>query len=179
MKIISTLLWIGALVTIYMSPGCSDNSDVTERLKSTIRDIKQYGGGSFDDLLLKALQKATPQTLQTPELVYVSVSGITRSTPNIRLWLYWIEAKSTPDAVLVRNAESGYQKIFAFDELYFKENKRLNEIGVLFHFVHAFEPESDIWKSFRTQIANGNAEAVLLRDGKQVSNVVKVHLWPA
>ena len=166
----SGTILIGCALLAALCVGC--RGDVERRLEKSVGDIEQHGEPSDLPILL-ALRKATPRTLETPQLVYARLYASAR---NVRLWVEWIEAKPTPDAVLIRNAQTGFAQTFEIDDTYRAENERQSKQCVMFSFVHVIEPESDAWSTLRGQIAGGNADAVMLRDGTEVSNVVSVEL---
>jgi len=158
-------------------PSCRDKpsqkDDVLQRLQRTIRDVEEH---FRDSKVLPLLKRATPETLNTPALAYVA--AFERPT-SVRLWLEWIEAKPTPDAVRISNYETGYEKTLPFDMLYIGENAMLRKSTVLFRYVHAFEPDSVEWQQLRKSIAGGEALAVLLPKEEAVSNTVPVKLTVA
>ena len=168
-KHLAVLLTVSALTLLSLA-GCSDRSGSRKRLERTIRELEQQNGNGE---VLRELKKATPETLKTPQLIHVDVIEQPKSA---RLFLEWIEAMPTPDTLLVRNAKTGYEKALPFDQTYLDENTMLSESSVLFRFVHAFQPDSSEWKEFRKQIADGQAEAVLTKNSKPLSNTMPVEL---
>lgn len=168
-KHLAVLLIVLSLVFLSLA-GCSDRNGPRERLERTIRELEQQSG---NEEVLRELKKATLGTLKTPQLIHVDVI---EQRESVRLFLEWIEVMPTPDTLLVRNAKTGYEKAIPFDRTYLDENTMLSESSVLFRFVHAFEPDSSEWKEFRKQIADGQAEAVLTKNGKPLSNTMPVEL---
>lgn len=151
----------------------SQKDDVLQRLQHTIRELEEH---ARDSKVLPLLRRATPETLNTPALAYVSVFEQPKS---LRLWLEWIEARPTPDAIRISNYETDYEKTLPFDLLYTGENAKMSKSSVLFGYVHAFDADSDEWQELRKSIAGGEALAVLLRRGEAVSNTVPVKLFEA
>ena len=166
-SILSGLLFLAILA---VCSGCGDGG-VQKRLDRTIRDLQK---NSRDKEILDVLQQATVETLETPVIAWVRV--YTTRSSGARLWVYWIEKYPTPNAILIRNDKTGYQKIFAFNEMYLEENRNQARNGVIFRFVWPMEFQSEEWKELEPQWSEGELEAVLLRDGKPVSNGSKVEL---
>jgi hypothetical protein len=166
-------LYIIMVAAVVMAAGCScdvPNSATQKRLDKTIRDVQEHGGSED---ILRALKKATPETLSAPDIVYARVYA---QPSSVRLWIEWIEASPSPDAVLIRNTNAGYRKEFPFDETYLEENRKMSEEGVLFRFVHAIEPQSDTWQKLKSHLTSQGTEAVLLIDGQAASDPVQVEL---
>ena len=155
--------------------GCEDR-EVQGRLDTTLDAIRR--NSSDDKEKINALQQATPETLKTPAIVWVRLYS---QPARVSFWVYWIEKYPTPDAILLRNDKTGYQKTLLFNELYFQENRMEAKAGVLFRFVRTVErsdesEEGDELKELEKQLSEGEVEAVLLRDGKPVSAASKVEL---
>jgi len=148
--------------------GCGDR-DVQRRLDQSIRDLQRYG----DRDVLATLRQATPETLQTPTIVWVRAYAPPVSS-RWGLWVKWVEKRPTPNAMLVYNHKTGYRNEFVFDELFLNENKREAEVGFDYNAAWFWEPRSEEWNALERQLQDGEAEAVLLRDGKPVSHVSKV-----
>jgi len=68
------------------------------------------------------------------------------------------------------------QEEFVFLEAFLNENKREATEGVDYNSTWVLEPQSEEWNDLEKQLLDGEAEAVLLRDGTPVSNVSKIEL---
>lgn len=167
------LLYIGMVGAVFMTAECScddPHGDTQNRLDKTIRDVQEQDGS---EKVLRALKKATPESLSTPDIVYARVYA---QPSSVRLWIEWVEDAPSPDAVLLRGTDTAYRKEFPFGVTYLQENKKMSGEGVLFRFVHAIDPQSDTWRELRSQLTAQGVEAVLLSDSKVVSDPVEVEL---
>jgi len=148
--------------------GCGDpeERDVQRRLERTIEGNREhFRDKDVDDVL----RQATPKTLEVPTIIYVR-GGIS-SASGVALLVRWIEKYPTPDALLLRNDQTGYQKIFTIPQYYVDQNHEDAKVTIHFYSFWRLEHESDEWKGLEPQLQNGEVTAVLLRDGKPVSNV--------
>jgi len=154
--------------------GCSDSNDrdIQQRLDRTIHEL--LTNNTKDGDINAALALATPKTLENPTIVYVRAD--TRSPTAVVLYVHWIEKYPTPNALLLRSSKTGYQKVFTFDQEDIDEQNRDAKAYVLFYSVWRLEYPSEEWKALEQQLQEGEVEAVLLRDGTPVSNIMKVEL---
>ena len=151
--------------------GCNrEEYEVQRRLEQSIDDNrKHFRDKDVDDVL----KKATPKTLETPTIIYARVDS--SSPRGVALLVRWIEKYPTPDALLLRNDKTGYQQIFAIHPDYIDQNNEDANVTVHFYSFWRLEHDSDEWKGLESQLQDGEitVTAVLLRDGKPVSNVSK------
>jgi len=150
--------------------GCQDG-DIQRRLDSTIQDLQEHSRDKDQDIV-DVLQKSTPRTLEAPAIVHVRIT--TESPRAVPLVVRWVEKYPTPNALLLRNHKTGYQKIFTFPQEYIAQNNDDAKRFVLFYCFWRLEYHSEEWKDLEPQLQDGELEAVLLCDEKPVSNTCRV-----
>ena len=160
------------VVFVAFAAGCT-RSDVRTRLERTICDVEEYYIPDIDDAVLPLLKKITPDDLRTPQLAMARFL-VRTDQQKAGLVVIWLEASPTPNGVLIRNRETKYEKRIPFSAAYLEENRRMSAVHVLFRAVELYDMKSKEWKDLYTHITDGKAEAVLTRDGKEVSNTVPV-----
>jgi len=162
--------------------GCKDDrssADLEERLAASIRECSSALGDPWDRLVLQKLRakSASLESLSTPDLVYAAFN-VTPLGDQL-LFGQWIEAQPSVDSVQLTCLRTGQSVSVAIDDdVIGKEGAKRAQGGVVFFFGYRPDCAKDQeWASEMLDVLNGGpCEVALLREGRIVSNTVKVRM---
>jgi hypothetical protein len=166
--------YVAAFICVFTLLGC--NSEVEQRRQHTLERM-DYGGGTAESrrvqqLIVTALEQADTASLQSPQVVNVTMRVVPDDTKRGTLGVDWISAQPAADGIRVRFGD-GSQSDIPFDDIEIEYNEQVAEIMVLFvgnPFVEREHP--DVWKKLLT---DPEAVVVLINNGEVVSNEQSIH----
>jgi hypothetical protein len=139
--------------------------DDQDRINKTIEQLERHAPGCR---ALRLLRKATPQSLQTPTIVY---ARLVEQKKTVILLVKWIESAPSADSIGIRLPEKSSWKIYPLFAEEIELNKSEAERGfVLFTGGVAWEPDSDEWREISPAIRSGKCSAALFKDGRKYSH---------
>jgi len=166
--------YIATLLCILVLCGC--NNEVERRREHTLERMDWSGGTAEDQrvqrLIVDALEQADTKSLQSPQLVNVTMRVVADDTKRGSLGVDWISAQPNSDGIRIR-FDDGTESDISFDEVELEYNEQEAEAMVLFSgnpFVEREHPH--VWEKL---LADPTAEVVLVLDGEVVSNEQSIH----
>ncbi|MEM6458121.1 MAG: hypothetical protein AAF710_01885 [Planctomycetota bacterium] len=166
--------YVAAFVCAFTLLGC--NSEVEQRRQHTLERM-DYGAGTAEServqqLVVTALEQADTTSLQSPQLVNVTMRVVPDETKRGTLGVDWISAQPDADGIRVHFGD-GSQSDIPFDDVEITYNEQEAETMVLFvgnPFVEREHPNA--WEKLLT---DPEAMVVLIDNGKAVSNEQSIH----
>ena len=155
--------------------GC--DSEVDQRRRHTLNhlgiDVSTPENQRVQRLIVAAIERADDESLQSPNLVNVTMRVVPDNADRGTLGVDWIAAQPGADGIRVRFSD-GSQSDMAFDDVELDYAEHASETSVLFSgnpFVGREYPA--VWKKL---LADRGAKALLLNGRDVVSNESPIHV---